>query len=113
MSDQSEHTPTTPGPKSHGCIWPVLAGGVVYFITAAIGLAITVTIVRQTPPEFSNPTEAYEGFGDMMTAVSSLAIGLVVSQAVAFGAGFCVTWGVSSYHANSTSDRDDRSEPRG
>jgi hypothetical protein len=68
---------------------------VVYFITAAIGLATTVTIVGQTPPEFPNPTEAYEGFGDMMTAVSSLAIGLVVSQAVAIGAAFCTAWRVS------------------
>jgi hypothetical protein len=72
-----------PGPNwqpiAFGCLWPVLA----FLGTLVLGLVVTVLVVRSIPPEVPHPTEAYEGFGDAVTAAIHLFIGTLLSFLIA------------------------------
>lgn len=65
----------------------VAAGLLAFAGTLAAGLAVTLLIVRAIPPEVPHPTEAYEGFGDAMTALFRFYLGAVLSLLVASAAG--------------------------
>jgi hypothetical protein len=69
----------SPDPRTASCLWPVLA----FLGSLALGLALTVVVIRSIPPEVPNPTEAYEGFGDAVMAMVLLVFGAVVSILVA------------------------------
>jgi hypothetical protein len=59
--------------------WPVIAATLAFFGSLALGLALTILIVRLIPATVPNPTEAYEGFGDAIMAENYLLIGVGLS----------------------------------
>ncbi|MGH7169693.1 MAG: hypothetical protein ACRELF_00775 [Gemmataceae bacterium] len=56
-----------------------LAGALAFLPCMAFGLVLTVLVVGAVPPKVPNPTEAYEGFGETMTAFFYLAVGAAIS----------------------------------
>ena len=69
----------------------VIAGVLAFLACWAIGVGVTILIVRAIPPEVPNPTEAYEGFGDYMLATIRFFVGAVVSFVAAVVAGLLVS----------------------
>jgi hypothetical protein len=84
----------------------VLTGGFLAFLGVLLaGLAATVVIVRQIPPEFPNPTEAYQGFGDFVRALFFLGIGAVLSFATALIAGVSLGMYIAIRHGRDAPGR--------
>ncbi len=69
---------------------PVVAGLLAFASSLAAGLALTLVAVRLIPPEVPNPTEAYEGIGDALTAAFYFGIGAVASLCAAFVIGLVI-----------------------
>jgi hypothetical protein len=64
--------------------------------TSALGLLVTVVVVRSVPPEVPHPTEAYEGFGDAVMAPFHMFVGVVVSILIALFTAILVAVRVSA-----------------
>jgi hypothetical protein len=80
--------------------------GVLAFLASwAVGIGITILIVRSIPPKVGHPTEAYEGFDDFVTSVFWFAIGVGVSFAVALVVGVVVSSRISSRQMLGRADR--------
>jgi hypothetical protein len=95
--------PPDPGrqPPLVGCLWPTVA----FLGSLAFGLMVTVLVVRAIPPEAPHPTEAYEGFGDAVTALFGLFIGAVLSILVALFTAIFV-----AVHANAKMEPEQREQ---
>ena len=65
----------------------MVVGLLAFALTLATGLAVTILILLAIPPQVPHPTEAYEGFGDAVTALLRLILGASVSILVALIAG--------------------------
>jgi hypothetical protein len=76
-------SPAEPRPRRQpppaSCLWPTLA----FFGTLAVGLAATIFLVRFLPPDVPQPTEAYEGYANGVTALFQLFFGAVLSILIA------------------------------
>jgi len=81
----------------------ILAGLVAFGATLAAGVLVTYWVVRAIPPEVPHPTEAYEGFGDAMTAASRFFLGAGASFVFAAVIGFVVAAWVD--YPKATKDR--------
>ena len=57
----------------------VAAGLLAFVATLAVGVVVTVVIVRVMPRQVPNPTEAYEGIGDALMAEAVLSLGAGLS----------------------------------
>jgi hypothetical protein len=82
--------PAAEGFLSDGCLLSALAGVLAFLGSLAVGLVMTVIVVRSIPPTVPNPTEAYEGFGDYMMALFRFLFGALISFMVAVGVALVV-----------------------
>ena len=68
----------------------VVAGFFAFVGTLCVGLAITLLVIWATSPVYSHETEAYETFGDLVSAMIMLMCGVFASAPMAGIVGFAV-----------------------
>jgi len=74
----------------------VVAGLLSFVGTLLVGLVVTILIIRAIPPDVPNPTEAYEGFGDAIKAMTYFGLGASLSLIIAGVVGMLVGEWVAS-----------------
>ena len=74
-----------------GRLWPAAAGLLAFFASWAVGVGITILVIRALSPKVGHPAEANEGLDDFVTAMLRLALGIGVSFAVALVVGVVVS----------------------
>jgi ABC-type Fe3+ transport system permease subunit len=70
----------------------ILRGALAFFVTLAVGLALTAFVIRSIPPTVPHPTETYEGFGDALIATLFLYAGAALSLLLAGLVSAWVAW---------------------